>query len=142
MRERLLELIEQTKEMESFFHSTFIPEGIAMTPGEVIYDIQDFRVWVQELKLELQMVYDTTKNKFIWDTLNDLSVNFNGWDDRRKFNQIKGDLLAIKRNIDYYYPFLRCRSRLRTAFFLHIPSNSNSVEKNERRSMRKIINNQ
>lgn len=104
MRERLLELIEQTKEIESLFHSTFIPEGIAMTPGEVIYDIQDFRVWVQELKLELQMVYDTTKNKFIWDTLNDLSVNFNGWDDRRKFNQIKGDLLAIKRNIDYYYP--------------------------------------
>ena len=104
MRERLLELIEQTKEIESLFHSTFIPEGIAMTPGEVIYDIQDFRVWVQELKLELQMVYDKTKNKFIWDTLNDLSVNFNGWDDRRKFNQIKGDLLAIKRNIDYYYP--------------------------------------
>lgn len=103
MKERLVELIEKTEEIEGLFHSTQAIAGLA-TPDKVIYDVQEFRIWIQELKLELQEIFDRTRNQFIWGAINDLAANFNGWDDKRKFDKVKGNLFAIKRNIEMYYP--------------------------------------
>ena len=99
MKERLLQLIDKTDEIESLFH-----QGAGSVPILVIYDKQEFRIWLQQLKLLLQEIYDRTHDAFIWDTINDVSANFNGWRDKTMFDKVKGDLLAIKSNIDTYYP--------------------------------------
>lgn len=104
MKKRLLELIDKTEEIETLFHWTKSLPGITLISNEIIYDVQEFQIWLRELKCELQEIYDRTRNKFIWDVINDVDVIFNGWQDRKMFNQIKGDLVAIKNNIDTYYP--------------------------------------
>ena len=104
MKEHLLELINKTEQIEKLFHIKTVSPGIAMVANETIYEVQEFRIWIQELKCELQEIYERTNNKFIEESINDLSANFNGWTDRTMFNKVKGDLLAIKRNIDSYYP--------------------------------------
>ena len=105
MKKRLLELISKTDYIESLFHTVGgdMP-GLAIPPSKMIGDVQEFQLWIQELKLELQAVYDKTQDAFIKEALDDLSVHFDGWTDKRKFNKVKGNLLAIQRNIDIYYP--------------------------------------
>ena len=76
---------------------------IGLPSSEIIYDKQEFQIWLCEIKCELQEIYDRTRNKFVWDVINDVDANFNGWQDREMFNKIKGDLVAIKNNIDSYY---------------------------------------
>lgn len=111
MKEQLLELIDKTDTIEKLFHRTSVAPGIAMVASETIYDVQEFRIWIQELKCELQEIHDRTHNKFIWEVINDLSANFNGWSDRERFNKVKGDLIAIRRNIDAYYPPIQSKPR-------------------------------
>lgn len=96
MKKRLLELIDNVEKIEGLFH---LSSGM-----EVIFDVQEFTTWLQALKLQLQEIYDRTNNAFIASTLKDVSVTFRGWTDKKLFNTIKGDLLAIKDNIDTYYP--------------------------------------
>ncbi|MGX8711404.1 MAG: TIR domain-containing protein [bacterium] len=62
-----------------------------------------FLTWDQGVQLELQEIYDQTKDKFIGDTLELIQKGFNGWNDERSFNKLRGSLLAIKKNIDKYY---------------------------------------
>ena len=105
MKERLLELILDTEHIESLFHSVGgDTPGLAVPSSEMIGDIQEFQLWIQEIKLELQAIYTKTQDAFIKEALGDLSVRFDGWTDKRKFDKVKGDLLAIQRNIDIYYP--------------------------------------
>lgn len=104
MKEHLLELIDKTEEIEGLFYISKATSGISMVGIEIIYTEQEFQIWLKELKCELQEIYDRTKDNFIWDTINDVSANFNGWRDRVLFDKVKGDLIAIKRKIDSYYP--------------------------------------
>lgn len=105
MKDRLLELISKTDYIETLFHTVGgYTNGLAITSSKMIGDVQEFQLWIQELKLELQAIYSKTQDGFIKETLDDLSARFDGYTDKRKFDKIKGDLLAIQRNIDTYYP--------------------------------------
>ena len=105
MKDRLLELISKTDYIETLFHTAGgYTKGLAITSSKMIGDVQEFQLWIQELKLELQAIYSKTQDGFIKETLDDLSARFDGYTDKRKFDKIKGDLLAIQRNIDTYYP--------------------------------------
>ncbi len=105
MKERLLELIAKTDYIESLFHVVGgATRGVAIPSSKMIGDVQEFQLWIQELKLELQAIYAREQDAFIKEALDDLSVRFDGWTDRRKFDKVKGNLLAIQRNIDIYYP--------------------------------------
>lgn len=100
MKEKLLKLIDKTDEIEKLFH-----HSTGTISLYVINDVQEFQIWRQGLKCELQEIYDRTRDSFIWNSLNDMSdVDFNGYNDRRSFNKVKGNLLAIKDSIDSYYP--------------------------------------
>lgn len=99
MKENLLELINKTEEIEKLFH-----KSSDSMPLDIIYDRQEFRLWLQETKFELRDIYDRTKDTFVWETINDLSANFNGWSDRLMFDKVKGNLFAIRKNIDKYFP--------------------------------------
>lgn len=99
MKDNLVELINKTEEIEKLFHNS--SDSIAF---DIIYDRQAFLLWLQEIKLELREIYDRTKDAFIWETINDVSANFNGWQDRKMFNKVKGNLFAIRKNIEKYFP--------------------------------------
>ena len=104
MKESLLALINKTEDIEKLFHKSSSSPGIATISLDIIYDIQEFRIWVQEVKFELREIYDRTKDTFIWEAINELSANFNGWSDRQMFDKVKGSLFAIRKNIDKYFP--------------------------------------
>ena len=96
----LLELVNQIEHIKSLFH---ISGGNGMPQFNVVHDNPEFSVWKQEVQLELQDIYDRTRDKFIWNTLTILKQDFNGWTDQKSFNELSGSLLAIRKNIDKYY---------------------------------------
>ncbi|BCZ46796.1 hypothetical protein psyc5s11_28630 [Clostridium gelidum] len=98
MKNDLLSLINKIDDLKMNFH---ISSG---TGVNIIYDTFTFADWKQEVQLELQDIYDQTKDNFIWDTLIKLKQGFNDWKDERTFNEVSGSLNAIKKNIDKYYP--------------------------------------
>lgn len=103
MKERFIELVEKIDEIERLFHRTSSSPGFAVPTIDEIYDVQEFQLWLQEVTLEVQEIVDRTGDSFATDTLTALTSPFNGWNDRRDFNNIKGKLQAMKRNVDKYY---------------------------------------
>lgn len=101
LEQELLNLIERIEEIEKCFRNVGGFSGIPSV--EQIYDIQEFQNWIHELKFELQDIVDRTGDTFVNDTLVAVSTNFNGWNDRKDFNEIKAKLAVIKKNIRKYY---------------------------------------
>lgn len=101
MKNDLLCLIEQIDDIKSFFHTI---GGTAMPEYNIIHDKAEFSAWKQELQLELEEIHDRTNDKFICSTLTLLKQGFNGWNDEKSYNELSGSLLAIRKNIDKYYP--------------------------------------
>ena len=61
MKKDLIKLIDSRKEIEKMFH----PFGGGMgTSFERISDVPEFQNWLQEIKLELQGIYDRTHDTF------------------------------------------------------------------------------
>lgn len=100
MRDDLLKLIDRVGEIRSHFHIT---SGSGFPRSNVIYNMPEFSLWKQEVQLELQSLYDESKEKFIHSIIVILKQGFNGWRDEHSFNELSGGLLAIKKNIDKYY---------------------------------------
>ena len=101
MKNDLLKLVEQADDIYPLFH---LKGGNGFPIVEVISDNPDFMKWKGRVQFELQSIYDCTKDNFIWDTLVILKQDFNGWHDKRSFIDLHGKLLAIKENIDTFYP--------------------------------------
>ena len=103
MRDRFLELVGKIEEIEKLFHRTTPMKGFSASGIEEIYDVQEFQTWIEEVILEVQDIVERTGDGFATDALNALKAPFNGWNDRRDFNTIRGKLKAMERNIDKYY---------------------------------------
>ena len=103
MKERFLELVRQIPDVEKLFHHVSAPRGVQSPGTPAIGDRQEFVLWLQEVRLEVQQIVDLSDDSFAKDTLTALSVQFDGWSDVRKFNDVKGRLLAMEKNIDRYY---------------------------------------
>ena len=101
LEQELLNLIERTEEIEKNFRNVGGFSGIPWV--ERVYDIPEFQNWIHELKFELQDIVERTGDTFVNDTLAAVSANFNGWNDRKDFNEIKAKLAVIKKNIRKYY---------------------------------------
>ncbi len=101
MKNDLLKLIEQANDILLLF---YLKDGNGIPVVEVISDNPVFMEWRGRVQFELQSIYDRTKDNFIWDALVILKQDFNGRHDKRSFIDLRGKLLAIKENIDTYYP--------------------------------------
>lgn len=55
MKKDLIKLIDSRKEIEKMFHPF---DGGKGTSFELISDVPEFQNWLQEIKLELQGIYD------------------------------------------------------------------------------------
>ncbi len=104
MKSRFLELIDLISRIEKLFHDSPNSTAIYGSQLRVIYDVQEFKNWIAEVTLEIQDIVDRTGDSFAKDTLDYIkSSRFNGWHDTIYFENIKGKLMAIRRNIDRYY---------------------------------------
>lgn len=101
MKLDLLYLIEQIDEVKADFH---VVDSIYCTKIKKIHDRPLFSKWKQELLFELNEIYDRTKDNYIANTLSILNTGFKGSMDEQSFNELTGSLLAIKKNINKYYP--------------------------------------
>lgn len=101
MKLDLLYLIEQIDEVKAHFH---VVDSIYCTKIKKIHDRPLFSKWKQELLFELNEIYDRTKDNYIANTLSILNTGFKGSMDEQSFNELTRSLLAIKKNINKYYP--------------------------------------
>ena len=62
MKQKLLELIDQISDIETLFHKS---SGIGTPQVEIIYDVQEFKLWLQAVKFELTEIHKRTKEEFI-----------------------------------------------------------------------------
>ena len=101
MKDDLLNLIKQIDEVKGHFH---VVDSVYFTKIKKIQDRSQFSKWKQALLFELNEVYDRTKDNYIGNTLSILNTGFKGSKDEQSFNELTGSLLAIKNNINKYYP--------------------------------------
>ena len=79
-------------------------DGGMGTSFERISDVPEFQNWLQEIKLELQGIYDRTHDTFVWETINLCGKRLDGFTEKKYFIELVGKLQAIRKNIDKYYP--------------------------------------
>jgi len=101
LKKDLIGLIDSRKEIEKKFHSF---DGGMGTSFEQISDVPEFQNWLQEIKLELQGIYDRTHDTFVWETINLCGKRLDGFTEKKYFIELAGKLQAIRKNIDKYYP--------------------------------------
>ena len=101
MKKDLIKLIDSRKEIEKMFHPF---DGSKGTSFERISDVPEFQNWLQEIKLELQGIYDRTHDTFVWETINLCGKRLDGFTEKKYFIELVGKLQAIRKNIDKYYP--------------------------------------
>lgn len=71
---------------------------------EKISDVPEFQNWFQEIKLELQGIYDRTHDTFVGETINLCGKRVDEFTEKKYFVELVGKLQAIRKNIDKYYP--------------------------------------
>lgn len=97
----MIELIDSQKEIEKMFHPSNGGMGISF---ERISDVPEFQSWIQEIKLELQEIYDRTHDTFVWEIVNLCGKRLDGFTEKKYFIELVGKLQAIRKHIDKYYP--------------------------------------
>lgn len=103
MKDELILLIGQIEAIESKFHCTSSSLGCGFPSVDEIHDIPEFTLWIQKVQMELQDIVDRTGDKFVVGALETSQENYDGWNDRKYFDALKGKLLAMKDNLDKYY---------------------------------------
>ena len=108
MKKDLVALIEAIPNIESKFKKFVPSKGVLLPSGEFIYDVPEFIEWKQAILYELQDIYDRTHDTFVWRIINATGIihKFNGrnGNERKYFNELKGSLTVIRKNINKYYP--------------------------------------
>ena len=108
MKKDLIALIEVIPKIETKFRKFEPTNGLCIPSGEFIYDDPEFITWKEEIKFELQEIYDRTRDTYIGNIINENGVihKFNGknFDERDDFNRLKSSLMVIQKNLSKYYP--------------------------------------
>lgn len=94
MKKDLIKLIDSRKEIEKMFHPF---DGGKGTSFELISDVPEFQNWLQEIKLELQGIYDRTHDTFVWETINLCGKRLDGFTEKKYFIELVGKLQAIRK---------------------------------------------
>lgn len=98
-KEELLILIQSIDEIKQYFHR----EDDKWKLYDEISDIDEFSIWLKQVKMYLQDIYNRTHDTFILDSINACNKHMNGTNDKKIFNEIVGYLRAIEKNIEKYY---------------------------------------
>ena len=96
MYEKFEKLVEQIEEIKKYAHETHV-SGF-FESDFVLYDVPEFISWKQSVLFELEKM---KKTDFIVNTIS-IIKHFNGYNDRRDFDELVGALTAINENISNY----------------------------------------
>ena len=96
MIDKFKELVEEIEVIRKLAHETHV-RGF-FESDFVLYDVPEFLRWKQAVYFELQRI---NQDDFISHTISILD-KFDGYSDKRHFDEISGALKAIYENIDYY----------------------------------------
>lgn len=96
----LAQLISRIDDIQTKFHKW---GGETSPEYESIHDVQEFQDWLQDIKFELQEIYDRTRDHSIWETIRLCEKNMDGINDRQIFSELKAKLNAIGKRINKYY---------------------------------------
>lgn len=100
MKERLIDLIDKTEEIEKRFHYL---TGI-YSCMDMISDVPEFLEWKEDLLSEFRNIYDSYSNESIKEIIKILSGPFNSYHEHNDFNILKAKLKNVRKNIDQYFP--------------------------------------
>ena len=135
MKKDLIKICDSIDDIERLFHRDYTP---GFPEFEKIYDVQEFQDWLQELKYELQGIFDRTHDQYILETINSCNSNMNGVRDKKVFREIVAKIKPIRNNIDKYYEDERVStddtvntnmSKKPLIFISHSSKNKKQVEK-------------
>lgn len=98
MKDSFLSLVSQIEEIRKCAHEEHV-RGF-FESDFVIYDVPEFISWKQKVLLELQQI--GTQDDFINNTITIID-KFEGYTDKKQFNELAGALNAIADNFGYYY---------------------------------------
>lgn len=97
MKDKFVKLVEEIDGIRTQAHEVHV-RGF-FESDFVLYDVPEFLIWKQAVSFELNAI---KKDDFISNTISILE-KFDGYSDRRHFDELAGALKAICENIDYYY---------------------------------------
>lgn len=101
MKQELLTLIDELDYMKTLFHDNPDQFIVGVPLHDLIYDKDEFNIWIQKIKYELQNV--TVEKPLINETLEVAQKKFDGWHDRKYFRELEAKLIVIRDNIDDFY---------------------------------------
>ena len=117
MKERFEKLVNEIESIRALAHEEHV-KGF-FESDFVLYDVSEFLAWKQGIYLELENI---NKDKFIENTISILD-KFDGYSDRRHFDELVGALKAILDNVDYYYSeesaYIAKKERKKIVFISH-----------------------
>lgn len=97
MKDKFKKLVEEIENIRNLAHEIHV-EGL-FDWDFVLYDVPEFLTWKQAVYFELQTI---KQDDFISRTILILD-KFDGYSDKRNFDEVSGALKVIYENIDYYY---------------------------------------
>ena len=98
MKNNFITLVNQIDDVRRLAHEEHV-RGF-LESDFVIYDVPEFISWKQKVFLELQKInkHDAFINNVIT-----IVGRFDGYTDKKQFDELSGALRAIADNLDYYY---------------------------------------
>lgn len=106
MKKRLIDLIDQTEEIEKGFHYL---TGI-YSYMDMISDVPQFQEWKEELLFEFRSIPDSYSNDHIKEIIKILTGKLNSHQEHKDFNILKAKLKTVRKNIDQYFPVENAQS--------------------------------
>lgn len=108
MKKDFLELVERVPKIELKLRRLGLLDRTDNQGKVSICNVAEFIEWKTELQYELQDIYDRTKDSYVWHLTISSSVlnkfGQKGYNEWNLFNELKGSLKALCKNIDKYYP--------------------------------------
>lgn len=101
MKKRLIDLIDQTEEIEKGFHYL---TGI-YSYMDMISDVPQFQEWKEELLFEFRSIPDSYSNDYIKEIIKILTGKLNSHQEHKDFNILKAKLKTVRKKTINIFPW-------------------------------------
>lgn len=96
-------IVALCKKADNIANEYYPSSGKGYSTAEVSNRERIYQGWLQDVNHELREIYDRTKDHYIWETLNTVTLNTGEMRTLQSFFELRGRLEVICRNIEKYY---------------------------------------
>jgi len=122
MYDKFLKLVNQVEEIRAYAHETHVPGFFES--DFVLYDVPEFMAWKQSLLYELQKMKESD---FITNVISIIN-HFEGYDDRKDFDELVGALNAMKDDIQEEKMINNDEQKKRKIFISHATNDKKFIK--------------